>query len=194
MLSGSLARGNSSTPTSGKIGSTSGRTGGCARPPTKSRSCGSLIRRRPSWPVASWPSASRPPDLQGQPGSREHQRRQPPPRAQGQRIGRPHRLEEFDELLARRLLVPLAVAPEQGQQLVDCLLPLAGAEQSGRQLEARLVVVRVLLDAGAQLGGGAHRLLPLLGEVERRTRRGNLRVARDVLRRTVEHLPGLIEF
>src|SRR3954467_5622815 len=81
------------------------------------------------------------------PASGEHQRRQPPPRRQGQRIGRPHSLEEFDQLLARRLLVPVAIALEQGQELVDGRLALAGAEQGGRQLKARLVVVRVLLQA-----------------------------------------------
>ena len=56
-------------------------------------------------------------------------------RAQGQRIGRPHRLEEFDELLARGLLVPLAIALEQGQQLVDRRLALAAAEEGGGELE-----------------------------------------------------------
>src|SRR4051812_39451295 len=178
MLSGSRARGSSNTPTSGKIGSTSGRV--VCRTRSSATSCGSLMARRPFWPL--WLS-----------GLREHQRRQPPPRAQGQRIGRPHRLEELDELLARRLLVPFAVALEQGQQFVDRLLALAGAEQSGRHLEARLVVVRVLLDAGAQLAGRPHRLLPLFGEIEGRARRGDLGIAGDLLRRTVEDLSRLIE-
>src|SRR5438094_9471822 len=119
MLSGSRPRGSSSTPVSGKIGRVSGNT-------ALSRSL-------------------MPPPLSLTPRLREHQRGQPPPRAQGQRVGRPHRLEEFDELLAGRLLVPFAVAPEQGQQLLYRRLALAAAEQRGRQFEARLVVVRILL-------------------------------------------------
>src|SRR6266542_2874261 len=119
MLSGSRPRGSSNTPVSGKIG----------------RICGSTARSlslMPPYPLA--------------PASGEHQRRQPPPRADGQRIGRTHGLEEFDQLAPRRLLVPVAVALEQRQQLVDRRLPLARAEQRGGQFETGLVVVRVLLE------------------------------------------------
>src|SRR5206468_11485081 len=75
------------------------------------------------------------------PLSGEHQRREPPSRIQGQRIGRPHGLEKLDELFARGLLVPLAIALEQGQQLIDRRLAFAAAEQPGGELEPRLVIV-----------------------------------------------------
>src|SRR5947209_19236530 len=97
MLSGRRPRGSKRTPVRGKIGRTSGSTNG------------SRVLGRSLMPCASF----------SPPPSREHQRGQPPPRAQGQRIGRPHHLEELDELLSRRLLVPFAVALEERQELVD---------------------------------------------------------------------------
>src|SRR5712692_6191301 len=129
MLSGRRPRGSSSTPVSGKIGSTSGRT------------TGSRVLGRSLMPPASpSPQSSPQPSLKSSPlGSRKHQRRQAPPGAQGQGIGQAHDLEEFDQLPARRLFVPLAVALEQRQQLVNRRFALAGAEQRGGQLEARLV-------------------------------------------------------
>src|SRR5579862_8910690 len=90
MLSGSRPRGSSRTPVNGKIGNMSGST-------TGGRVLGRSLMARHS------PS----PDP-----SREHQRRQPAPGIQGQGIGRPHHLEEFDELAPRRLVVPVAVAFE----------------------------------------------------------------------------------
>src|SRR5205085_9425523 len=79
------------------------------------------------------------------PPSREHQRGQSPPRAEGERVGRPHHLEELDQLLAGGLLVPFAVALEQSQQFLDRLFALAGAEQRRRPFEARLLVLRAPL-------------------------------------------------
>src|SRR6516165_11072402 len=134
MLSGNRPRGNSSTPVSGKIG----RIEGSAVPLTRS-----LIPVSPSG---------------------KHLRGEPPSTAQRQRIGRPHRLEEFDELLASGLLVPLPIALEQGQQLVDRSLPLAAAEEGRGELEARLVIVRVRRQASAQLLRSGDRLLRLFGE------------------------------
>src|SRR5437879_434479 len=81
--------------------------------------------------------------------SGEHQRGEPPSGTQGQRIGRSHGLEELHELLARGLFVPLAVALEQGQQLVDRRLALAAAEEPGGELEPGLVIVGVLRQPGA---------------------------------------------
>src|SRR5207237_10868643 len=115
MLSGSRPRGSSSTPVNGKIGRVSGNT---------------ALSRSLMPPPLSFTSCLG-----------EHQRGQPPPRAQGQRVGRPHRLEEFDQLLARRLLVPFAVAPEQGQQLVARGLALAAAVQRRCLFGACLVLV-----------------------------------------------------
>src|SRR5437763_14803806 len=92
------------------------------------------------------------------PPSREHQRGQSPPRAERERVGWAHHLEELDQLLAGGLLVPFAVALEQAQQFIDCLLALTGAEQRRGQLEPRLMIVLVLLQAGPQFVGRAHRL------------------------------------
>src|SRR4249920_1957153 len=125
MLSGSRPRGSSKTAVKGKIGRMSGSA------PDSDGSGRSLMARLPP--------------------SRKHQGRQPAPAAQGQGIGRAHDLEEFDQLAARRLLVPGAVAPEQGQQLVDRALVLARAEERGRELETRLVIVGVRVEPGAQL-------------------------------------------
>src|ERR1700732_1739711 len=88
MLSGSRPRGSSSTPVNGKIG----RIKGSVVPPGRS-----LIPASPSG---------------------KHLGGEPTPAVQGQRIGRPHRLDEFDELLACRLLVPLAVALEHTEALI----------------------------------------------------------------------------
>src|SRR6516164_726901 len=102
--------------------------------------------------------------------SGEHQGGEAPSGTQSQRIGRPHCLEKFEELLARRLLVPLAVALEEGQEFVDRHLALAAAEETGGEFEPRLVVVGVGRQTGAELSFPGHRLLRLLGELKRRTR------------------------
>src|SRR5579885_3017459 len=65
--------------------------------------------------------------------SREHQRRELAPRAEGQRIGRPHDLEELDQLLARRLLVPVAVLAIKRQQLIDPGRPPADVGRASRK-------------------------------------------------------------
>src|SRR5207302_2333138 len=165
MLSGSRPRGNSSTPVNGKIGRMSGSA---------------ISFRGPGWSLMA---RSSPP-----PRSREHQRRQPAPRAQGQRVGRTHDLEELDELTPRRLFVPVAVALEEGQQLVDRWFALAAAEERRRQLEPRLVIVRVRFEPGAQLADRTHRLLRVLGKFEGRARRGDLGVLFELLRGAGQHL------
>src|SRR5215469_11766457 len=96
--------------------------------------------------------------------SGEHQGGEAPSGTQSQRIGRPHCLEKFDELLARRLLVPLAVALEQGQEFVDRHLALTAAEETGGELEPRLMIIGVGRQTGTELFFSSHRLLRLLGE------------------------------
>src|SRR5467141_3616493 len=161
MLSGSRPRGSSSTPASGKIG----RTKGSAVPPSRSLIPAPL--RKTSGQENIW--------------SGKHLGGEPSPASQGQRIGRPHRLEEFDELLACRLLVPLAVALEQTQEFIDRRLAIAAAEECGGELETRLVIIGIGRQPGAQLARPGHRLLRLLGELERRTRRADLGVSRTLL-------------
>src|SRR5712691_9972979 len=131
MLSGSRPRGSKRTPVNGKIGRMSGSA---------------ISSRGPGWSLMTRPSLSQ--SAPSATPSREHQGRQPAPGAQGQRVGRAHDLEELDQLAPRGLLIPVAVALEQGQQLVDRRLALAGAKQRGRQLDPRFVIVRVLLEPG----------------------------------------------
>src|SRR6185369_17601849 len=100
MLSGSLPRGNSRTPLSGKIG----RIAGSAAVPLGCSLIGSSL-------------------------SGKHHRRKSPAAAEGQWIGRTHDLEKLDQLLARRLLVPLAIPLEEGQQLVNRGFSVAAAKQ-----------------------------------------------------------------
>src|SRR5260221_5049643 len=138
MLSGSFPRRSSKTPVSGKIGSVAG----------SSASRGSN-------------SALMPPA-----GLREEDRRQSPPRRQRQRIGRSHRLEELDELLARRLLVPFARPLDDVEELVDRRLAFAGGEQRSGEIETGLMVVGVRRQPRAQLADRARRLVAGLGEVE----------------------------
>src|SRR5215469_5141102 len=83
--------------------------------------------------------------------SGKHRRGQAATAAQGQRVGRTHHFEKFEELFARGLFVPLPIALEQGQQLVNAGFPLAAAEQRGCEFEARLMVVGALLQAGPKL-------------------------------------------
>src|SRR5215831_13746172 len=104
------------------------------------------------------------------PPLREQQRGEAPPCRERQRIGRPHRLEELDELLAPRLLVPIAVALDELQKLVDRLLALARGEKRRREFRSRLVVPRILREASPQLVGRARRLGAGLGELERGAR------------------------
>src|SRR5512133_3563209 len=90
------------------------------------------------------------------PASGKHHGGQPSSTAQGQRIGRSHDFEELDELFARRLLVPFAIAFEQRQQLVDGGLSLAASEQRRRELEAGLVIVSVFRQSGSQFSRRRH--------------------------------------
>src|SRR5579883_2689442 len=124
MLSGNRPRGSSSTPVRGKMGSVGG-------------SCSKL--------------GSNGPRLTGD-VSGEENRGEAPARRDGQRIGRSHRLEELDELLAPGLLVPLAVALHQLEQLVHRLLALARGEERRGEIEPRLMIPGIALQALAQLG------------------------------------------
>src|SRR5271165_6977582 len=99
MLSGSSPRGSSSTPVRGNSGRLAGKGRGsrCWLPATVKA-----------------------------PGSREQDRGEALARLHRQRIGRPHRLEQLDQLLARGLLVPVAIGLDDLQQVIDRRLALAG--------------------------------------------------------------------
>src|SRR5262249_50840471 len=123
MLSGSLPPGSSSTPDSGKIGSVSGS---CSKVGSKGL--------RPATP-RTIPSG-------------EQDGREPLASVDGKRIGEAQRLEELQELLAGRLLVPFAVELDHGKQLVDRLLALLLSPVGQGQVEARLEVLGI----GGRLG------------------------------------------
>src|SRR6185295_18535899 len=90
MLSGSRPRGNSKAPGSGNTGMTGGR----------SKREGRLAS------IATM-------------ALRKEQRRQSPPPASHRRIGRAERLEQRQQLCARSRLVPIAVAANALEQLLD---------------------------------------------------------------------------
>src|SRR5438876_3548967 len=165
MLSGIRPRGNSSTPVSGKIG----MTGGSA---SKLRSNGEPV------------TGTR---------SRKQDRGEPLAGGDGEGIRRPHRLEEFEQLLARGLLVPGAVAADDLEELVDASLALARGEERGGELVARLEILGVALDPGLELAQRALGLAAGLGELQARARGGDLGMARAFLGRAVERLLGALE-
>src|SRR5215216_1368564 len=92
------------------------------------------------------------------PGSSgEQHRRQPPPPEHRHVVGRPPGLEELDELLARCLVVPGALAPDDVDQRIDRLLAAAAGVERQREVEAGLMVERVRLKPALELAGVAER-------------------------------------
>ena len=64
---------------------------------------------------------------------REQHRRQLAACGSGHRIGRPPGLEEFEQLLARSVVVPAAIAAHDGEDLFDSLLALTlGGKDLGK--------------------------------------------------------------
>src|SRR6185437_8630771 len=93
-----------------------------------------------------------------------------------ERIGEAERLEELEQLLARRRLVPVAVELDHGEQLVDRLLLLLAGPVGHGEVEPRLEVLRVLLGLGLELAdrtGGLGRF----GEIELCLHRDDVGVA-----------------
>src|SRR5678816_1986716 len=99
-------------------------------------------------------------------GSGEEQRREALPAGDRRRVLDAPRLEELHELLARRLLVPAAIAPDDLQQLVGRAGTVALTVQHHGEIEAGLVVVRVGLETASEVGRRAE-LLRLRGKLER---------------------------
>src|SRR5690606_14851100 len=119
MLSGRCARGSSRAPPSGKIGSRSGRSAS---------------------EYGSFALIARPPP------SREQDRRQATAARHGEFVARTPGVEQLDELLARGLVVQLAIHADRFEQVVERLLAAAGAAERKGEVDARLVVARVGLD------------------------------------------------
>src|ERR1700691_2432135 len=102
------------------------------------------------------------------PISRKQDRRQLPAPVDGRFVGRTPCIEKLNELLAGAVVVPFAVAPDDGDQMIERLGAAALAVERERQIEARLMVERIggdlLLELGERPKG-----LGLLGKLERRT-------------------------
>src|SRR5256885_7023815 len=89
---------------------------------------------------------------------REQNRRQPLSSLDGRFVRAAPRLEELHQLLARAVIVPLAVAPDNLQQLVGRLRALPQRVERGCQVKSRLMVKRVCGDLLFEVGHRADRL------------------------------------
>src|SRR5215217_2282462 len=107
--------------------------------------------------------------------SGEQHRRQSSPPEHRHVVGRPPGLEELDELLARRLVVPAALAPDDVDQRIDRLLAAAAGVERQGEIEAGLMVERVRLEPALELAGVAERGR-LLSELDRGAGAGDRRV------------------
>src|SRR5687768_739332 len=138
MLRGSWPLGSRRAPESGKIGISAGRSFAVSyrRLPA--------ITATQAVPVRSVHS----PINLG-----EKQRRQALPSLHRSRVLGAPGLEELDELLARRGVVPGPVAPDDLQELVGCAGAVAGSIERQRQIEAGLIVTRIGLDAFGEIAG-----------------------------------------
>src|SRR5665213_2823662 len=96
--------------------------------------------------------------------SGEEDRGEPLARSDAQRIAEADRREEFEQLLARRLVVPGAVAPDAVEQMVDGLFALAGGEERRSQIEPRLMVLGIGRQPHLERRGLARRLSAALAK------------------------------
>src|SRR5690349_4195440 len=117
MLSGNSACGRSSAPGSGNTFSRGGRSAGDRY----------LLRK----PMSQ---------------SREQNRGQFAAAQEGEFVLGAPGLEELDELLARRLFVPVALAPDDMEQVIEGLLLFAVCIERDGEIEAGLVIFAIGLD------------------------------------------------
>src|SRR6516165_7951532 len=104
--------------------------------------------------------------------SGEQDRRQPLAPVDGGLVGGAPGLEELNQLLARAVVVPFAIAPDDLEQIVDRLLAVPFAVQAEREIEPRLMVERIGRDLLFEVGDGPNRFR-LLGDFERRAGGGD---------------------
>src|SRR3984893_15903991 len=110
-------------------------------------------------------------------GAREHRSEPPVDRARRQDRGEPlaavdgclvrraPRLEELHELLARAVFLPLAIALDDLDQVVDRLRPAPLAVERDREIEPRLMVEWIGCNLLLELCEGTY-CLGLFGEIE----------------------------
>src|SRR5690606_18064041 len=80
--------------------------------------------------------------------------RQPSSSRERPLVVRSPRLEELDELLARLLILPLAVARNDFKEVVDSSLTIAAGILDQRQVETGIVILRI----GGKARGERHRV------------------------------------
>src|ERR1700675_4141479 len=122
----------------------------------------------------------------------EQNRRQPLAAVDRGFVCRTPCIEKLNELLARAVIIPFAVALDDGDQLLERILPPALAVERQRKIEARLMIERISEDLLFELGNGAERL-GLLGEFERGARRRDRGVVLFAVRHHGKRLPRLVE-
>ena len=98
--------------------------------------------------------------------SSEQDRREAAPALDGRLVGGSPGVEQLDQLLARAVVVPFAVAAHDLEQMVERFGPPPLAVAGERQVEARLVVERIGRDFLLQFADRPDRFR-LLGEFER---------------------------
>src|SRR5581483_5694561 len=146
MLSGIWPRGNSSAPGSGNTGITSGRSAG----PRYSALIGMNL------PAFSYLTRTATLGPRGdrryrrlrhdRPPLREQDRRQPLASVDRRLVGAAPCLEQLHQLPARAVVVPLAIAPDDLEQLGRGLGAFALRVQRGGEVEPRLMIERVCGD------------------------------------------------
>ena len=105
------------------------------------------------------------------------------------RMLRAQGLEELDQLLARLVLLPVAVALHDLDQVIHRRSRPDRAGTAPSPAGSGLVIVGIGLDAGLQVGRVAQHA-SLLGQGQRRLGAGDRDVAGDLLGRAVEQLPA----
>ena len=108
--------------------------------------------------------------------SAEQDRREAAALRAGPGILEPDRLEDLQQPLARRALVPLAVAGDAFEQLVGGGVAVAGGDQRAGKVDPRLMIVGIGGDPRLELGRVAGRRR--LGQRQRRAGAGDRRVLR----------------
>src|SRR5215510_2633784 len=103
---------------------------------------------------------------------RKQNRRQPLTAIDGGLVGRAPGLEELDQLLARPVVIPLAIALDDPEQVIDGLLAAPLGIQRDREIEAGLMVERVRRDLLLELSDRSDRLC-LLAQLECRAGRSD---------------------
>src|SRR5260370_1070361 len=114
----------------------------------------------------SLPQRSSAPDRSA-PALRKQNRRQPLSAIDGGLVGRAPGLEQLHQLFARPVVVPFAIALDDLEQVIDCLLTAPLCIQREREIETGLVVERVRRDFLLEVGDRSDRLR-LLAQLQRR--------------------------